>query len=90
MSEVNEVLVDPQRLLVVRAMNDVGVAKEILAMACSYIPMTNRAGVRRVAILVVTDPAEPQPLAPYYCPRQRFVRRLIAPARVQQIRPYMT
>ncbi len=86
---MNEVLVDPMRLLIVRALNNEGVAHEFLAITCSYITVQNTAGAKRVALLVVFDPAQPQPLARYYCPRQRLARQLIAPARVEQIRPYV-
>lgn len=77
--------IDPERLLVVEL---AGSKTPCIAVDVRYVPAVDAAGRRAVAIELAYDSAGGTPDAPYYCPADRLVRRLVAPASVRRIRPY--
>lgn len=81
-----QIRVDPARLLVVDYIQnrDDGRETSVVAILCRYVP------VRRalVAVELLWDPLEQQPLAPYYATRAHLRRELIRPSWLVQVRPY--
>ena len=83
-----EILVDPAKLLLVGLLSDDGTLHSFVAVVCRFL-VVDRQGLPRVAIEVLYDPEVQQPTHVYYCDRARMVRRLAAPERVKQVRPYL-
>ena len=79
--------VDPDRLLVV-SYDDHGTPREVVAVACRYVPATDRTGARRIAVEVLHDPSVPNPAGAYFCPPARMTRLLLPPPQVRSVRPY--
>ena len=68
-----EVLVDPERLLIVRFVHPENrVEQRVVALTCAYVPATGVDGRTRIAIEIVVDPAMQNPGAPYYCDPERL------------------
>ena len=81
-------LVDPQRLLLVRFVDDEGATQAVVALTCTYVVARSASGRAGVAIEVVVDPSTPHPAVAYYCPQQRLQRVLVPPGRVKVVSPY--
>jgi hypothetical protein len=87
-----EIAIDPARLLLVGLLHDDGSLHEFVAAVCRFVvfrPPGIPEGPAKVAVEIVFDPLEQQPAHPYYCDRARLVRRVAAPDRVKQVRPYL-
>lgn len=83
-----DIYVDPSRLVIVSYEDDDGNEQEVLALTARYVPATLPSGARRVVMQLAYDPAQKNPLAPYYCPRGRIGMRLVMPHRITGIRAY--
>jgi hypothetical protein len=83
-------LVDPRRVLrvTIEEPDQDGSSNEVTAITCAYVVAENPDGTPCVALEVVTDPGNTHPTTPYYCPSERFERRLLPPRRVTKVRPY--
>jgi hypothetical protein len=77
-------LVDPDKLLFV----DLEGSDSLAVVEVRYVPASDEAGSRRVAIEIAYDPQVPHPTAPYMCPIERLRRELVPPRRVLRIRPF--
>jgi hypothetical protein len=84
-----EVLVNPFQMLLVGYDSSANNPIELAVLGCRYVATMPQHGPSRVALEVVFDQEEQMPLEPYYCPRARLSRHLIAPPRVRLIKPYM-
>jgi hypothetical protein len=83
-----EILIDPARLLLVGLQSGDGDIHTFVAVVCRFLVVRRPNIPPRVAVEILFDPDEQEPTAPYYCDRARMVRRLAAPGRVKQVRPY--
>jgi hypothetical protein len=81
--------VDPRRMLRVTFRDAAGDEHEVAAVTCAYVPAPLPGGGASIAIEVVWDPDEPDPCATYVCPEDRLRHRLLPPARVMRIRPFV-
>lgn len=83
-----DVYVDPSRLLVVTYEDDQGNDVDLLVVTARYVPATLPSGKRRVVMQLVHDGNQKQPLAAYYCPRDRLRTLLVMPGRMRGLRAY--
>ncbi len=83
-----EVQIDPAKLLLVGLEDNEGQIHTFVALVCRFLVKRGTDGLPRVAVEIVFDPDDQQPLTVYYCDRARLQRRFAAPSRVKQIRPY--
>jgi hypothetical protein len=85
---VGEILIDPRRLVRVKFKDALGQPRDVVAVTCAYVPARASDGTMRVAIEIVFDPSVPHPSGAYYVPSARLERQLVAPAKLERVKPY--
>ncbi len=82
-----ELNVDPE-MLVVATMAKPNGTINLVALSCSYVPITQLGASRAMAIEVIYDPLNQTPVVPYCCPANQLSSLVVPPKALLHVRPY--